>query len=57
MFKWLTSLFAWLTGQWEKVPDPVKDHIIDMIVKTFEIIFREFYRTKKQEEGSGDEQL
>lgn len=55
MFKWLTSMFAWLSGQWEKAPDSVKDHIIDMIVKTFETIFREFYRAKNQKEETTDE--
>lgn len=57
MFAWLINLFKWFTGLWEKVPDSVKEKIIDMIVETFENMFREFFRSKKQEKETGDERF
>lgn len=49
MFEWLINLFKWLANLWEQVPNPVKEKIISTIVETFETIFREYYRSKKQE--------
>lgn len=47
MFEWLSGLFNWLIGLWERIPDSVKEKIIDMIVETFDAIIREFYRSKR----------
>ncbi|EPW4453910.1 hypothetical protein ACWOUW_004385 [Vibrio vulnificus] len=55
MFGWLINLFNWLTELWGKVPDSVKERIIDMIVDTFEEIFREFFRSKKREKEANNE--
>ena len=55
MFGWLTSLIRWLANLWGKVPDSVKDKIIDMIVETFETSFREFFRSKKKEPEANNE--
>jgi hypothetical protein len=55
MFGWLLSIFSWLTELWGKVPDSVKEKIINMIVETFEAIFREFFRSKKKEQEVNNE--
>ncbi|NWL17556.1 hypothetical protein FHG08_18060 [Pseudoalteromonas sp. Scap03] len=57
MFGWLFSIFSWLTELWGKVPDPVKEKIINMIVETFEAMFREFFRSKKKEQEAKNEQF
>ncbi|MEJ2795761.1 hypothetical protein WAE56_20350 [Iodobacter sp. LRB] len=49
MFNLLYSLFGWLFGLWEKLPDSAKEKIIDMIVNAAEAIFREFFRSKKED--------
>jgi len=48
MLNWLLNLISWLTGLWSKIPEPVKEKIIDMIVDTFEAMFREFFRSEKR---------
>ena len=55
MFGWLFSIFVWLIELWGKVPDPVKEKNINMIVETFEAMFREFFRSKKNEKEEGNE--
>ena len=55
MFGRLFSIFNWLIELWVKVPDPVKEIIINIIVETFEAIFREFYRSKKKEQEANNE--
>ena len=55
MFGWLFSIFSWLTELWGKAPDPVKEKIINMIVETFEAMFREFFRSKKKEQEANNE--
>lgn len=49
MFGWIFKLFTWLTGLWGQLPDHVKERIINIIVESFEILFREFFRSKKSE--------
>ena len=55
MFGWLTSLFDWLVNLWGKVPDSVKEKIIDMIVEAFEMMFREFFRSKQKDQDATNE--
>lgn len=55
MSSWLISLFGWLTELWRKVPDSVKERIIDMIVETLEAMFREFFRSKKKKQEANNE--
>jgi hypothetical protein len=55
MFDWLTSLFSWLVNLWGKIPDSVKEKIINMIVETFESMFREFFRSKKKDQEATNE--
>lgn len=55
MFGWLTSIFIWLVNLWGNVPDPVKEKIINMIVETFEAMFREFFRSKKKDQEAASE--
>ncbi|WP_022954226.1 hypothetical protein [Leucothrix mucor] len=55
MFGWLFSLFTWLTELWGKVPEPVKEKIIYMIVETLDMIFREFFRSKKKGQETNNE--
>ena len=55
MFGWLFSLFDWLIELWVKVPDSVKEKMINMIVETFEENFRDFFRSKKKEEEARNE--
>lgn len=55
MFYWLTSLLSWLVNLWGKVPDSVKEKIINMIVETFEAMFREFFRSKKKGQDATNE--
>jgi hypothetical protein len=54
MFRWLISIFVWLVGIWDKVPDSAKGYIIKKIVDTFEDKFRGFYRKSKQENEKSD---
>ncbi|MDM9382772.1 hypothetical protein QUB80_18935 [Chlorogloeopsis sp. ULAP01] len=44
MFSLLISIFNWLLGFWEKVPDSVKKKIIDFIVSIFAEEFRKYYQ-------------
>lgn len=55
MFGWLFNLFNWLKGLWGMLPDPVKKRIINIVVETFEEIFREFFRSKKKEQEENNE--
>lgn len=55
MFGWLKSLFNWLADLWGKVPDSAKEKIINMIVETFEAMFREFFRSKKKGQEATNE--
>ncbi|HIF9242225.1 TPA: hypothetical protein ACX6R5_001546 [Photobacterium damselae] len=55
MFGLLTRIFSWLVNLWGKVPDSVKEKIIDMIVETFEGMFREFFRSKKKDQEAVSE--
>jgi hypothetical protein len=44
MFHLIFSFFKLLFSLWEKVPDSLKKEIIELIVKEFTEIFRNYYR-------------
>jgi len=44
MFDLIFSFFKWLFSLWEKVPDSVKQKIIELIVEEFTEIFRNYYK-------------
>jgi hypothetical protein len=44
MFSLVFSFFKWLLSLWEKLPDSLKKEIIDLIVKEFTQVFRNYYR-------------
>ena len=48
MFNWLLSVFSWLTSFWNKLSDEKKEKIINLIVDTFESMFRDFYHSEKR---------
>jgi len=49
MFGWLKNLYDRITGFWKLLPDSVKEKIINAIVEIFEDIFREFYKSTKED--------
>ena len=47
MLKWL---FGWLFGIWGDLSEDTKEKIINIIVETFDSIFRNFYNSEKEKE-------
>ncbi len=47
---WIIKAFKWLWGLWNKIPDEIKEAIIDIIVKGFEALLRAFYKEHKEKE-------
>ena len=47
MFDWIVSLFRWIFGIWNGLPEELKEEIIKVIVDGWEILFREYYRASK----------
>jgi hypothetical protein len=47
MLQLFTKLIAWILGIWKDLPQPIKDKIIEVIVDSFDHIFRKYYRKKK----------
>ena len=54
MLKLLLNLFNWVLGIWNNLPDSTKEKIIDIIVETFESIFRSYYHSEKEKEKEKD---
>jgi hypothetical protein len=44
MFKWITNIFEWFCGLWRKLPQGVKDKIIDIIVEGFDMFLRGYFK-------------
>jgi hypothetical protein len=54
MYSWLVNIFSWITSFWSKVPDSIKEDIIRMIVKSFEQVFRAYFRSEKKKGGESN---
>lgn len=47
MLGWLSGLLDWFTNLWKKVPDSAKEKIVLAMVESFDLILREYFRSKK----------
>lgn len=55
MFGWLTKLFGFGKLVWEASPDHIKEKIIDIVVETFDAIFRAYFQNFKNNQEPGHE--
>jgi len=55
MFDWLFNLFRWVVNIWNDLPDSTKEKIINIIVESFESIFKDFYHSQKEEQKNKKE--
>jgi hypothetical protein len=44
MLGWLLELFKWFWGLWNRLDEKTKRAIIEEVVKSFEKLFRAFYK-------------
>jgi hypothetical protein len=49
MLSWIIKIIEWITQLWTGLPQPIKDKIIQIIVESFDMIFREFFKNNKKE--------
>jgi hypothetical protein len=47
MFSWLTGVFKQIWKFWNRLDEKTKRAIIEEVVKSFEKMFRAFYKTAK----------
>ena len=48
MLKFIIGLIASILGLWERLDEETKKNIVEGVVRSFEILFREFYRNYKK---------
>lgn len=53
MFGVLLKIFSFFMGLWGGLSDSQKEKIIDLIVESFEGIFRKFFQESKSETSNG----
>ena len=49
MLDQIAAVFNFLLSFWDKLPQKIKDHIIALVVDTWDEIFRTFFRQSRQE--------
>lgn len=52
MLDWVIKLFKWLINIWFKIPDEVKEAIIELIIKIFKPIFADYYDKEKSKSAN-----
>lgn len=45
----IVAVFNFLFSAWDKLPEKIKDHIIALLVETYDYLFRKFFRQARQE--------